>query len=80
MSDGETYWVNYQSDENGYRPTVGKGLGGIRPGEVSHDVEFNFDDNLQDAKPPRVGKFPITHFALPQDANIDPNLLKSLVG
>lgn len=45
--DGETYWVNYQSDENGYRPTTGKGVGGIKPGE---------------------------------DAGIDPNLLKSLVG
>lgn len=45
--DGETYWVNYQSDENGYRPTTGKGVGGIKPGE---------------------------------DAGIDPNLLKSLIG
>jgi hypothetical protein len=40
--------VNYQSDENGYRPKTGKGkVGGIKPGE---------------------------------DAGIDPNLLKSLVG
>jgi Insect cuticle protein len=46
-TDGETHWVNYQSDENGYRPKVGKGVGGIKPGE---------------------------------DASIDPNLLKSLVG
>ncbi|KAG5679974.1 hypothetical protein PVAND_009509 [Polypedilum vanderplanki] len=46
-NDGETYWVNYQSDENGYRPKTGKGVGGIKPG---------------------------------QDAEIDPNLLKSLVG
>ncbi|XP_070509139.1 larval cuticle protein 65Ag1-like [Chironomus tepperi] len=45
--DGETYWVNYQSDENGYKPKTGKGVGGIKPGE---------------------------------DASIDPNLLKSLIG
>lgn len=45
--DGETYWTNYQADENGYRPKTGKGVGGIKPGE---------------------------------DASIDPNLLKSLVG
>jgi hypothetical protein len=46
--DGETHWVNYQSDENGYRPKKGKGkVGGIKPGE---------------------------------DAGIDPNLLKSLIG
>lgn len=66
--DGETYWVNYQSDENGYRPTVGKGLGGIRPGEVS----------LRQLRP-HIG-IEITRLTLLQDANIDPNLLKSLVG
>lgn len=47
LLDGETYWVNYQSDENGYRPKTGKGVGGVKPGD---------------------------------DAQIDPNLLKSLVG
>lgn len=45
--DGETYWTNYQADDQGYRPKTGKGVGGIKPGE---------------------------------DASIDPNLLKSLVG
>lgn len=68
LSDGETYWVNYQSDDRGYRPTTGKGLGGIRPGEVSLML-----------LPSPIG-IPITNFALSQDVNIDPNLLKSLVG
>lgn len=70
--------MNYQSDDNGYRPTVGKGLGGIRPGEVS-DVEIYFNENSQKAQSPRIG-IPLKHFAFPQDVNIDPNLLKSLVG
>ena len=30
--DGQTHWVNYQSDENGYKPTTGLGVGGIKPG------------------------------------------------
>ena len=46
--DGQTYWVNYYADKDGFHPVVGTGTaGGIRPG---------------------------------QDAPIDPNALRSLIG
>lgn len=45
--DGETHWVNYSADSEGFHPTIGSGPGGIGGG---------------------------------QDAAIDPNALKSLVG
>ncbi|XP_058059767.1 endocuticle structural glycoprotein ABD-5-like [Anopheles bellator] len=32
--DGQTHWVNYTADENGYHPKVGTGpTGGIQPGQ-----------------------------------------------
>lgn len=39
--DGETYWTYYESDDKGYRPKPGKGVGGPKPTD-----DVSIDPNL----------------------------------
>lgn len=74
--DGKTYWVNYTADEEGFHPVVGKlNISQLQLLSSMHAKAlfhwFSFFQPLGSG-PGGIGAG--------QDASIDPNALKSLVG
>lgn len=76
--DGETYWVNYTADEEGFHPVVGEFFfifcHWIYSFETKRERHWSIKFNLI-----WIGSGP-GGIGAGQDAEIDPNALKSLVG
>lgn len=73
-ADGQTYWVNYTADEEGFHPIVGK----LNISQFhTLFVQMQFCNWFSS---PRITGSGPGGIGAGQDASIDPNALKSLVG
>lgn len=69
--DGQTYWVNYTADENGFHPVIGKWRLAVDWCGTHGGLMYFFSENSGTGAGGIQGG---------QDASIDPNALKSLIG
>lgn len=71
--DGETYWVNYTADEEGFHPIVGKLC------TYTFYAQRHWQFKIMKLNLISIGTGP-GGIGAGEDAEIDPNALKSLVG